>query len=86
MTDTPADPTQGVAQLSFEAALKELESIVERLEHGEAPLEEAIGLYQRGATLKAHCQARLEAARLRVEQIVVGQSGQADKAEPADFQ
>jgi len=86
MTDTPADPTQGVAQLSFEAALKELESIVERLEHGEAPLEEAIGLYQRGAALKAHCQARLEAARLRVEQIVVGQGGQADKAEPADFQ
>lgn len=86
MTETPADPTQGVAELSFEAALKELESIVERLEHGEAPLEEAIDLYQRGAALKAHCQARLEAARLRVEQIVVGQGGQADRAEPADFQ
>jgi exodeoxyribonuclease VII small subunit len=86
MTDTPADPAQGVAELSFEAALKELESIVDRLEHGEAPLEEAIGLYQRGAALKAHCQARLEAARLRVEQIVVGQSGQAERADPADFQ
>lgn len=86
MTETPSDPTQGVADLSFEAALKELESIVERLEHGDAPLEEAIGLYQRGAALKAHCQARLEAARLRVEQIVVGQAGQAEKAEPADFQ
>jgi len=86
MTETPSDPSQGVAELSFEAALKELESIVERLEHGEAPLEEAIGLYQRGAALKAHCQTRLEAARLRVEQIVVGQGGQADRAEPADFQ
>ena len=81
-----ADPTHGVADLSFEAALKELESIVDRLEHGDAPLEEAIGLYQRGAALKAHCQARLEAARLRVEQIVVGQGGEATKAEPADFQ
>ena len=86
MTDTPADPTQGVADLSFEAALKELESIVDWLEHGDAPLEEAIGLYQRGAALKAHCQARLEAARLRVEQIVVGQGGEATRAEPADFQ
>lgn len=86
MTETSADPTQGVADLSFEAALKELEAIVDRLEHGDAPLEEAIGLYQRGAALKAHCQARLEAARLRVEQIVVGQTGEATKTEPTDFQ
>jgi len=86
MTDTASDPTAGVADLSFEAALKELESIVDRLEHGEAPLEEAISLYQRGAALKAHCQARLEAARLRVEQIVVGQGGDAVRAEAADFQ
>ena len=57
----------------------------ERAIHGEAPLEEAIDLYQRGAALKAHCQARLEAARLRVEQIVVGQDGTAGRAEPADF-
>ena len=85
MTDTPADPAQGVAELSFEAALKELESIVDRLEHGEAPLEEAIGLYQRGAALKAHCQARLEAARLRVEKIVVSPDGQAKGVEPAGF-
>ena len=86
MTDSKADPAHGVADLSFEAALTELESIVDRLEHGEAPLEEAIDLYQRGAALKAHCQARLEAARLRVEQIVVGQDGAAGRAEPADFQ
>ncbi len=86
MTDAAREPTAGVAELSFEAALKELESIVDRLEHGEAPLEEAISLYQRGAALKAHCQARLEAARLRVEQIVVGQDGNAAAAEAADFQ
>ena len=59
---------------------------LDRLEHGDAPLEEAIGLYQRGAALKKHCQDRLEAARLRVEQIVVGQAGQAERADPADFQ
>ncbi|WP_296819281.1 exodeoxyribonuclease VII small subunit [Brevundimonas sp.] len=86
MSATPTDPAAGVADLSFEAALKELEQIVDRLEHGEAPLEESIGLYQRGAALKAHCEKRLEAARLRVEQIVVGSGGQAERAEPADFQ
>ena len=81
---TPADAD--IAALSFEAALKELEVIVDRLEHGEAPLEESIQLYQRGAALKAHCEQRLEAARLRVEQIVVGADGQAERAEPAEFQ
>ena len=85
MSATPTDPAQGVADLSFEAALKELEQIVDRLEHGEAPLEESIGLYQRGAALKAHCEKRLEAARLRVEQIVVGSGGPAERAEPAVF-
>ena len=86
MSATPTDPAQGVADLSFEAALKELEQIVDRLEHGEAPLEESIGLYQRGAALKAHCEKRLEAARLRVEQIVVGAGGPSERAEPAEFQ
>lgn len=86
MAQDPTDPAQGVSELSFEAALKELESIVDRLEHGDAPLEESIHLYQRGAALKAHCEKRLEAARLRVEQIVVGAGGQPDRAEPADFQ
>ena len=86
MSATPTDPAQGVADLSFEAALKELEQIVDRLEHGEAPLEESIGLYQRGAALKAHCEKRLEAARLRVEQIVVGPRRHAQPAHPAAIQ
>ncbi len=42
-------------------------------------------MYERGALLKAHCEARLEAARLRVEKIVVGPGGQAERAEPAEF-
>ena len=70
--------------LSFEQALAELERIVGQLESGQAPLEQSIELYERGALLKAHCEKRLEAARLRVEKIVVGQSGQAG-VEPAEF-
>ncbi|MBA4011281.1 MULTISPECIES: exodeoxyribonuclease VII small subunit [unclassified Phenylobacterium] len=70
--------------LSFEQALAELERIVGQLESGQAPLEQSIELYERGALLKAHCEKRLEAARLRVEKIVVGANGQAG-VEPAEF-
>ncbi len=60
-----------VSSLSFEQALQELEQIVEALERGEAPLEEAITLYERGAKLKAHCGAQLKKAHMRVEKIVL---------------
>jgi exodeoxyribonuclease VII small subunit len=74
-----------ISTLSFEAALRELEQIVSELESGQAPLEQSIERYERGARLKAHCEARLEQARLRVEKIVVGPGGEAARAEPADF-
>jgi exodeoxyribonuclease VII small subunit len=73
-----------IASLSFEQALAELEAIVQKLESGQAPLEESIALYERGARLKAHCEDKLRAAQLRVEKIVVGPQG-AERAEPADF-
>jgi exodeoxyribonuclease VII small subunit len=77
------EPTE-IAALTFEQALAELEQIVARLESGQAPLEDSIQMYERGAALKAHCEARLEAARLRVEKIVVGANG-APGVEPAEF-
>jgi exodeoxyribonuclease VII small subunit len=70
--------------LSFEQALAELEGIVARLESGQAPLEDSIRMYERGAALKAHCEKRLEAARLRVEKIVMGAGGP-QGVEPAEF-
>ena len=73
-----------IASLSFEAALAELEKIVADLESGQTDLERSIEMYERGAQLKAHCEKRLEAARLRVEKIVVDPSGEA-RAEPAEF-
>ncbi len=72
-----------VEKLSFEAALKELEGIVEKLERGDAPLEESITVYQRGAALKAHCEGKLKAAQLKVEKIVLDAGGQAG-TEPFD--
>jgi exodeoxyribonuclease VII small subunit len=76
--------TSDIAGLSFEQALAELEKIVSELESGQAPLERSIEVYERGAALKAHCESRLEAARLRVEKIVVGAGG-VTTAEPAEF-
>lgn len=73
-----------VAGLSFEQALAELEKIVSELESGQAPLERSIEMYERGAALKAHCEKRLEAARLRVEKIVMGPQG-VTGVEPAEF-
>jgi exodeoxyribonuclease VII small subunit len=77
----PAD----IAALSFETALAELEQIVARLESGQAPLEDSIRMYERGAALKAHCETRLEAARLRVEKIVVGTAGGAAAAQGVEL-
>jgi exodeoxyribonuclease VII small subunit len=61
--------------MSFEEALRELETIVRRLEEGKTTLEEAMTAYERGAALRAHCDKKLKDARLRVEQIVVGVDG-----------
>ncbi|MFN2627221.1 MAG: exodeoxyribonuclease VII small subunit [Gaiellaceae bacterium] len=54
---------------TFEAAQKELEQIVERLERGEAPLDEALALWQRGEELYAFCREKLDAAHGRIEQL-----------------
>jgi exodeoxyribonuclease VII small subunit len=81
----PAPSADDISRLSFEQALAELEAIVGELESGQAPLEQSIERYERGARLKAHCEARLDAARLRVERIVVGQAGEAQRADPAEF-
>ena len=67
--DTP------VAELSFEAALKELEAIVGRLEQGEVDLEDSIALYERGQALKDHCEKKLKSAESRLEKIVRGANG-----------
>ncbi len=72
-----------VDSLSFEDALKELEQIVHRLETGEAPLEESLAIYERGAKLRTHCEEKLKAAQLRVDKIVLQRDGQ-PRTEPFD--
>ena len=57
-----ADPT-------FEEAQRELEQIVERLERGEADLDEAITLWERGEELYKLCVGRLDAAQGKIEEL-----------------
>jgi exodeoxyribonuclease VII small subunit len=80
-----ADPITlpDVTSLSFEAALKELESIVTSLERGDVALEESITIYERGDALKKRCEALLSRAEERVEKIRTAE-GKAVGVEPFD--
>jgi exodeoxyribonuclease VII small subunit len=57
------------AEPTFEQAQAELEQIVERLERGQVPLDEAIALWERGEQLHALCRAKLDAAQGKVEEL-----------------
>jgi len=78
MTETP------VAVMSFEQAMAELEQVVSRLERGDVALEDSIRLYERGAQLKAHCEAKLAAAEEKVQQITLDATGQPAGTKPAE--
>ena len=69
MSDSQGQQAVDLAKISFEDALRELEGIVSSLERGDVSLDDAIAAFERGTALKAHCQARLEEARMKVEQI-----------------
>ena len=58
-----------IGELSFEEALKELEDTVGKLEAGDLNLDESMALFERGQALAAVCNAQLEAATLKVEQL-----------------
>ncbi len=73
-----------VTGMSFETAMAELEKVVGRLESGDVPLEESITLYERGARLKAHCAARLQAAEEKVATITLDGDGQPKGSVPMD--
>ncbi len=60
---------------SYEALIERLQTVVERLETGQLPLAEALQLYEEGVALAARCQQMLDAAELRVEQLVVDADG-----------
>jgi exodeoxyribonuclease VII small subunit len=74
--ENPAPP------LSFEAGLRQLESIVKEMENGDLPLERAIELFETGMKLSETCRKQIEAAETRIE-ILIRRAGE---VQPAPFQ
>ncbi|ARU02634.1 exodeoxyribonuclease VII small subunit [Yoonia vestfoldensis] len=73
-----------VDQMSFEDAIKELETVVGQLERGDVALDQSIALYERGAALKARCEAKLKEAEEKVARITLGETGQPTGTAPLD--
>lgn len=78
MSDKPVDA------MSFEEAMAAFEGIVQKLDSGDVPLEESIRLYERGAALRARCEAKLKEAEEKVALITRDGTGQPTGTEPLD--
>ncbi|NEX48001.1 exodeoxyribonuclease VII small subunit [Pseudotabrizicola algicola] len=81
MTDRPAE--KPVGDMSFEEAMAALEQVVGQLERGDVALDASIALYERGAALKAHCEAKLKDAEEKVE-LIRAAEGRAIGTTPAE--
>jgi exodeoxyribonuclease VII small subunit len=64
-------------QVSFEAALEKLETIVETMESGEIPLAELLAKFEEGNKLLKVCEARLKEAELKIELLKKQKEGAA---------
>ena len=69
---------------SFEELQRELDDVVQRLERGDVPLDEALALWQRGEELYRACVERLDRAELRIEELRVGDAATGDDSTPRD--
>lgn len=78
MTDTP------ISELSFEQAMKELDSVVSQLENGDVPLDASIALYERGAALKKRCEEELKRAEEKVAAITLNSDGSPTGTTPVE--
>ncbi|MFY0595182.1 MAG: exodeoxyribonuclease VII small subunit [Cognatishimia sp.] len=73
-----------VKEMSFEAAMAELEQVVNKLERGDVALEDSIKLYERGAELKARCEAKLKEAEEKVAAITLDANGDPNGLKPVE--
>lgn len=78
-----SDP-KPIDRMSFEEAIRELEQVVSALDKGDVALEDSITLYERGAALKARCEAKLKEAEEKVAQITLDANGQPTGATPVE--
>ena len=86
MSDRAGEAEGSIEALSFEEAMARLEQVVSQLERGEVPLEQSIELYQLGAKLKAHCDAKLTAAEEKVAVLMLDAEGSPAATRPLEGQ
>lgn len=75
-----------IEAMPFEEAMKELESIVAKLEKGDISLEDSIAAYEKGELLKKRCEALLKQAEARIEKIRLGADGKPAGTTPLDVE
>ncbi len=73
-----------IEEMSFEDAIRELETVVSSLDRGDVALDDSIKLYERGAKLKARCEAKLKEAEEKVAQITLDADGNPAGAKPVE--
>ncbi len=78
--DTPADE---LAELDFETALAELETLVDQMEAGDMTLEASLTAFERGVKLTRHCQAALRNAELKIKKL--SENDELEPLDPEDF-
>ncbi|MFK7838627.1 MAG: exodeoxyribonuclease VII small subunit [Sulfitobacter sp.] len=78
MADTP------IEEMSFETAMAELETVLGQLESGNVELDASIALYERGAALKARCEAKLKEAEEKVAAITLDGDGAPTGLKPVE--
>ncbi|CRL15716.1 exodeoxyribonuclease VII small subunit [Phaeobacter italicus] len=83
MTDTTS-PETPVEELSFEQAMRALETVVDQLERGDVALDASIALYERGAALKKRCEDELKRAEEKVAAITLDAKGAPTGTQPLD--
>ncbi|PYG30561.1 exodeoxyribonuclease VII small subunit [Pelagimonas varians] len=76
--------TTPIEAMTFEQAMAELEQVVGQLERGDVALEASIDLYDRGAKLRAHCEAKLKDAEEKVAAITLDGDGNPAGTKPLD--
>ena len=71
---------QPPAEIPFEAALDQLETIVKKLEEGELPLDESLRMFEEGVRLARLCSGKLDTAERRIEVLLKSEEGRPETA------
>ncbi len=75
-------PKDSIEKLNFEQAIKELTTIVGKIEQGQIPLQDSLDQYEKGMALIKHCREILQKAEKRIEKISEAEDKKKKKSDP----